>query len=475
MLAIDGRNKESVELLTEMIEKGRQNNSQRMLPLALNQRARVRLDTGDVSGALADAKEALTRYRAMGWKNIEPDLYEIRAQCLSRQGHYTEAMQTWLEAYQMCEGLKLHHRSLQMLLGIAVLQLRLGDKVALAQALAAIDAFAHAHPDLPEPTKLRLSLAQLDYLKYKGDAAGLTAAFQEAQGFVANSDLSPYQLRAWTAYKLDAPSVIVALPTEEPRAPVDLQPILTTTRVATGELAHARFALVNPSVGMATGAVQLIASGLMADWTPTDEGWRITFRQGTNSVASTKSLSIAPGTATALYLEATPQAPEATNAISVVWQDATNLTARWEFGATAAAGEIAVVNASLAEDNPFYSVSFYHELYHRGQAPTVQNLRVTANPPCRIEMTDAATGQILAIDANGNGTFGGSGDVLSIDSDRDGYPDFLLSPAHDAASFELIVYPATGSSSVSRETEITLWHREAGEWVADAVDVLRTR
>jgi len=228
-------------------------------------------------------------------------------------------------------------------------------------------------------------------------------------------------------------------------------------------------------VTMTTGTVQLTSADMIADWTPTDQGWQIAFRPATNASVSTKSLSIAPGTATALYLEATPQVPEATNAVSLVWQGVTNLVARWEFGGTAAAGEVAVVNASLAEDNPFYSVSFYHELYYRGQATSVQNLRVTASQPCRIEIADASTGQILAIDAHGNGSFNDSGDVLTTDADRDGYPDFLLSHEHDVASFELFVYPSAGTNSVARQTEITLWHQEAGGWMADAVDVLRTR
>jgi len=361
-----------------------------------------------------------------------------------------------------------------MLLGIAALQLKLGDKAALARTWAAIDAFVRAHPDLPGPTRLRLRLARLDYLKNEGDAAGFAAAVQETQRFVQSSNLTSYQLRAWTNYKFDVPIARVSLPTH-PLVTVDLQPILTTTRVATGELAHARFALVNPSATMATGTVLTTSAGLKADWTPTDQGWQIAFRQATNASVSAKSLSIAPGTATALYLEATPAASAATNTISLMWQGGTNLEARWDFGVNAAAGEVAVVNASLAEDNPFYSVGFYHELYYRGQAPTVQNLRVTASQPCRIEIADASTGQILAIDASGNGAFDDSGDVLTADADRDGYPDFLLNRDRDVTSFELIVYPSIGTNSVSHEIEITLWHREAGAWVADVVDVLRTR
>ena len=151
----------------------------------------------------------------------------------------------------------------------------------------------------------------------------------------------------------------------------------------------------------------------------------------------------------------------------------TNLEARWEFGTTTTARETAVVNASLAEDNPFYSVTFYHELYYRGPGTSLQNLRVTASRSCRIEITDAWTGELLAIDANGDGDFDGSGDVLFADADADGYPDFKLGPGRDVAAFELLVYPAAGPIPASHELEITLWHREAGVWIADAVDVLR--
>jgi tetratricopeptide (TPR) repeat protein len=474
LLAADGQAGASLELLNQLIEGGRQNNSQRMLPLALKQRAQLRLDMGDVPGANTDAKESLGLYRAMGWKRLEPDLYEIHAQCLGRQGRYAEAVQTWQDAYQMCETLKLHHRSLHMLLGMAALELRMGNQAALKQIWARIDSFVAAHPDLPQPTQLRLRLARLDYLKAAGTKDSLLAAYQETKTFTQDSRLTPYQLRSWAAYQLDATFAAASVATQS-LPMVDLQPVITTTRVATGELAHARFALVNPSTLEATGTVRLSSTGLVGDWAPTDQGWKIVLRPQTNATDMTKSLSIAPGTATALFLEAAPASLETTSLVTVAWLGSTNLEARWEFGASTTAREVAVVNASLSEDNPFYSVTFYHELYYRGQTSTLQNLRMTSSQPCRIEIADASTGQLLAIDATGDGKFDGSGDVLAVDADGDGYPDFNLGPDHDVAPLELLAYPSAGTNSASRDVEITLWHREASGWVADAVDVLRMR
>jgi tetratricopeptide (TPR) repeat protein len=481
MLAIDGKTGPSMELLTAMIERGRGKDSQRMLPLALKQRAQLRLDIGEIAGADADAKESLALYRALGWKRLEPDLYEIHAQCLGRQGRYAEAFQIWQDAYQMCENLKLHHRSLHMLLRIADLQLHLGNKAALERAWTRIDAFVRAHPDLPEPTQLRLRLARLDYLKAKGDRDILMAAYQETQQFVGNSKLTPYQARAWTAYPLDQ-SIQVAsigaqpLPKVDPaRSGVDLQPILTTTRVATGELAHARFDLVNPSATTATGLVRLASAGWRGEWTPTDQGWKITLTPDRSATAAVKPLSLAPGTAAALFFEAPTATPDTTNGVTVTWQGDTIVQAQWQFGAIADQRAVAIVNASLAEENPFYSVVFYHELFYRGQTQRVENLRVTASQPCRVELLDVSAGKLLAVDASGDGDFEDAGDVLGVDTDGDGYPDFVLSPEQDVARFELLAYPTMRTNSVPKEIEITLWRRESGAWVDDAVDVLRTQ
>ena len=176
-----------------------------------------------------------------------------------------------------------------------------------------------------------------------------------------------------------------------------------------------------------------------------------------------------------LYLEAPPAFAETTNAITLGWRGDASAEARWTFGVAADAREVAVVNASLARENPFYSVGFYHELYFRGRTQTLQDLRVTASQSCRVEIVDALTMNFLAVDANGDGDFEDAGDVLYADANADGYPDFKLTTERDLAAFELRVYPLVRNNSAPQELEVTLWRREAGGWTTDAVDVLQMR
>jgi tetratricopeptide (TPR) repeat protein len=470
LLMADGKRGEATNLLAHLIVASRKTDSPRALAPALRLRSQVYLDAGAVSAADKDAKESLALYRSFGWKGREPDLYELHAQCLVRQGKYAEALQTWEDAYRLTETIKLPNRSLDMLLGIADLQLRVGDKAALLRAWERINQFVGVHPDLPEPTQLRLRLARLDQLKALGDRDNLLAAFQETQQFVKNSKLTAFQSRALGDFRMDVPAPTV-LVSAAPQPAVDLQPILAATRVATGELAHARFILVNPSPTPAVGTVQLVSAGWQGDWTPTDQGWNIALKPDPVVTHTTSNLTLAPGV-TMLYLEA-PLTLSSTGAVNIIWRGGATAAAQWQFGAITDSREVAIVNASLAAENPFYSVVFYHELFYRGQTNTLQNLRVTASQPCRIEIVDTQANQFLAIDANGNGDFKDAGDVLYADADADGYPDFALSPEHDVACFELRVYPLEGSIPASGKIEITLWRRDGGTWIADAMDVLK--
>jgi hypothetical protein len=457
-----------------MIGTARERNYQRALAPALKQRAELRLEAGEFAGAATDMNESLSLFRAMGRKEKEPDLYDLRARYLGRIGRYTEAIQAWNDAFALCETFKLHHRSLHMLIGLADLQLRAGDRAGLRHTWSRIDRFTGTHANLPKPTQLRLHLARLDFQKSRGANEEMRRAFATAQRFVRESKLTAFQARELNRYKLDAPPV--RPPTFASPAPaVDLQPILATTRVAAGELAHARFVLANPTSLVAEGILRLDAGNLQGQWDQTEQGFKIILRPGVRAASSTSlPLSLTPNTAAILYMEAVPDSSTGTNVVSLSWSGGGTVRGDWHFGAVPDSREVALVNASLAEENPFYSVAFYHELYYRGTNQILQNVKVSANQLCRVELVDTLSARLLAIDANGDGDFEDAGDVLYADADADHHPEFALSPERDVACFELRVYPSVATTKATREEiELILWRSEAGAWVAEAVDVLR--
>jgi tetratricopeptide (TPR) repeat protein len=473
LLAQDWQIEPALGLLNEVVESVRSTQHVELLARALKSRARCNLIAGGSSRSIADdLKESLALYRTLGDKVAEVELYELYARWLGERHRFAEALQTWEEAYRLAETLRLHFRSLHMLLGIADLQLILGNKAELTRIWDRVNKFVIAHKDLPEPTQLRYRIAQMDYLKFQGNEPALRTAYAAASDFVKTSKLTAYQTRGFSSYRLAAPLAIGSV-TPEPEPAVNLQPILFVTHVSTGELAHARFGIFNPSSRTAQGIVKLAPADLKYEWTPTDQGWKIKLNETTNESSSAKKqLTIGPGNAAALYFEALPLTSGATNRVSVTWQGDTAAEAAWQFSASVDSRTVAIVDASLAAENPFHAVPFYHEIYFRGTASELRNFRVKTSEPCRVEFLDPATDKLLAIDATGDGSFDGAGDVLYMDRDGDRFPDFAVSESNDAASLELLVYPASQGERRQRQIEIRLFVEENSDWTEQAIDTL---
>lgn len=131
-----------------------------------------------------------------------------------------------------------------------------------------------------------------------------------------------------------------------------------------------------------------------------------------------------------------------------------------------------MINASLADDNPFYAISLFHDIYFRDVGKTLANFRVQTSEPCRIEIIDAFSHQLLAIDANGDGDFEDIGDALYADSNGDGYPDLKLSSTEDTKQIELAVFPQFKNNREKREIEISLSFQSHGVWKTQAIDRL---
>jgi tetratricopeptide (TPR) repeat protein len=475
LLAQDGQAKAALALLDDVIESVRTNQYAELLAQALKSRARHKLAAGDTRPVADDLKESLALYRTLGNKVEEVELYELYARWLATQGRYAEALQTWEDACQLCETLRLHFRSLHMLLGMAELQMRLGNQVELARIWERINRFVTVHEGLPGPTQLRLRLAEMDYLKFRGDPQSLQAAYSNTVAFVASSKLTRYQIRSFRSYDLGQALVVSAIETSA-QAAVDLQPVLTISRVSTGELAHARFGIFNPSTQAARGTVTLVSADTRYEWTPTDQGWNVRLSRATGEeTVGTREITIPPGSASALYVEAFPANLGATNRLAIAWQGQSRADAVWEFITSADSRTVAIVNASLAEDNPFYAVPFYHEMYFRGGHQGPRSFRVKTSEPCRVEILDVATDKLLAIDATGDGNFDGAGDVLYVDEDGNGFPDFVFGPDREAASFELLVYPASRANRRASQVEISVLTEEDGDWVEQAADVVLMR
>ncbi len=479
LLIREGLNSEALRVLNSVIDESRKNNFQSHLADALEVRAKLKLETGDNTAAGNDLKEALVIYRSFGRKDKEPDLYELYARLNARLGNYDQSLQLWEQAFELCQNLKIPFRALAMLLGIGELQLSMGQADELNKTWERIDRFVQTHSGLPDSTLLRLHLARLDYLKSRENRVALDAAFEKARNFARGSKLSFYQSRPLLAYDLDknlevrpAPKKSVA-PTAQPRAIVDLQPILMNTRVAPTELARGRFVLSNPSAREAQGTLSLDASNFHFAWSTNEQGLVAKLSPGPDTAENGLSLHVAPGQQVVVMLESASLEANKDDSVAVNWREQqASARAKWEFSFGPDPRKIVVANASLAEDNPFYAIEFYHEVYFRGDETLLKNLRVETSEPCRVEIVEQTHHTLLAIDADGNGSFADAGDVVYVDADKNLYPDITLDKETDVAILELFIFPHLKQNRNQREIKITLAWEENGAWVPQAVNTL---
>jgi len=473
LLHHSGKTQEALTRINEIIATAGEEKYILTRSTALLQRAKYLLELGYPLQAGKDCLDALVIRRRLGLKDWEPVVYELYAECQQKLGQYEFALKTWNAAFDLCESLNLHFRSLHMLMGILKLYVEIGNGEGMQSTWARIQEFIAENPDMPKPTRLRYYLAKLEYLRAMNEREELAAAYKEIGEFVKASRMSEYETRKFREYDADTETAgkPTAMKVVKRSQPALLDPVEMVTRVAADELARGRFLIYNPSLDEVIGTLAL--DGVRgAAWSQTGLVWKVSLNSNGLPERSANKISIPPGEAAVVFLEAQPAETNSPQVVRLQWDDRDDIRAEWEYSMTDTPFETAVVTASYAEENPFYYTLFYHEIYYRGADEVVRNLRVTTSVPSRVELLSSYTGDFLAIDANGDGDFEDAGDVMYQDGDLNGYPDLTLSPEHDTEAVELRVFPGTQTGSAEEEIDITIYIEENGSWHARGVDTL---
>jgi tetratricopeptide (TPR) repeat protein len=250
----------------------------------------------------------------------------------------------------------------------------------------------------------------------------------------------------------------------------DLQPIELTTQVSNQWSAKGRFTLTNPEKALVEGLMQARGIGLIASWDEARLLWEIRAdAKGTpNQVEQRIALKPYDQAIIALTVDSTAAGD---GRIQLTWRDeGDEQSAWWRFSQGRDPNDLAVIDANLALENPFYSVPLHHYVVRpNADAGTSQNLRVITSAPCRVELVEAATGKVLAVDATGDGDFKGVGDVIFADGNLDGSPDLRLDKNQRVAEVEIQVYPLSANTEVGVNLEL---QKSDGTWVLSATDRL---
>jgi len=364
---------------------------------------------------------ALDHERQMGNKFKELPLYEKYAQFLMAQGRFAEAEQIQLEAIRLSKAMNLPKR-LETNLGVLA-------SMKNTQRENAVATVTHQETPLQKTTEVSQPADE-----------NTTESFQ---------------------------SILSA---------VDVQPRLSLSAALEGQAAYGRFYIHNPSTRPQQGELvlsgpidqpkwqqeQWLTVGSSPEFSTTELRQAVTLNAGESCIVDITGLPSKDGSGTQVQCRWIPQG-----------QQQSNILGHWKYQTSATGKRTAVIDAHEFQSNPFYLIPIHHMIQRCeiGNRQTV-DISIEASVPMRIESYDAATGELLAIDANGDGDFLDKGDFISSDQNRNSWPDLTFEKDQRLASLVLYV-KSLGNAPKEIEQELTVKLLINDEWQVDATDVIK--
>jgi tetratricopeptide (TPR) repeat protein len=428
-----------------------------------------------VEAMLLQSLEAL---RKRGVKRGEPTLYREYGVFLIGEGRFVEALQILKEAVRLTRSFGWTQHLPALLGNLADAQAKAGDVQGVTQTLAELDALI-VSGKLVSHREFLARCTRAYLLKLLGRMAEAEAELGKATALADRLGFNEFQRSEleWArgakpmepTTGADAAS---ASAVQNPTGIIDLQPVVVLATAEAGATAHARFRLSNATTQAASGTFTFAGRGLKVTWDATAGVASVTAfaEDGRNTMEL--PVRIESGEEIILKLES-PVSEK--GGVRIEWKgDGGTLTANCHLRTESGDGDlpgVTITNTSLAFANPFYALHLHHPV--RVTAAAGKNFRVRPSERRRVEILDAHTGGLLAVDADGDGAFTSMGDSLGGDADADGYPDLPVDPATGRGEIEVLLFPLSGAAVPVRDNRIEIQARVGGGWKTIAHDVLK--
>ncbi len=426
--------------------------------------------TGDFRQAEAGLLAGLAALRATGRKCGEPSVYKEYGELLRLSGRTAEAVRMFGEAIRLTKSFRWTQHLPGLLHVLALAQNDAGDAAGLKATLAELEALVKRGKLEPE-RRLDAGVALAVCLQALGrtkEAAG------EVRRTVADGRAATVpEWRVTWAQKYPLGEIKPAQPAAATQTAADLQPLSVASVVAEAEAATARFTLSNPGAAASAGRLVVEGAHLEARWRDEASAGRISLLAEGGEGVVRHEIRLLGNEEYLLICEA---GRGVAGQVRVRWEPVAGPSqqAEWKIERDSPDGhEVGVTNASFAERNAFYALRLHHSLARRGGDPAVPvDMRVAASSPVRIEVLAADSGDLLAVDANGDGSYDGPGDFVMSDTNHDGTPDFTCEPGRPV-EVELRVFSPGGGAMIPAEMSLDVQLRGADGWATAARDVLR--
>lgn len=446
-------------LFAEVEKAARQHGFFMALAQTLHARADARSEVQDFEVAEQDYQQALTAYRRSGFKLEEIRLYHDYARHLQRRGQHADALRMIGESVRLAETLQLREllpRRWALQASILASLGRVNEAEALwQQNVALLEELTEILPRI----RFQVMTARLYFLEQYGTPEAFEAYYQIAHAYAESEGLSDYVRRHFLRLEHSPEATPDRAEEQVPMIWGDIQPRLVVTPHDEGGTARAWFWVLNDSGWPVDGALALSEAGSV-EWVER-EGLLIG-RAGSQheaaSVTEVWSGSIAAQGHLPVLLESVG-VEGASPVRTLRWTDEWGeVDAIWRIDDEASA-ETPMITVQMAWSiwNPFFAVPIYHVWPTHLEAQHVV-FRIRTSQPSRVEIYNATMSVLLAVDAQGDGAFTGTGDVLS-DSGGTAYPRAVPGSSNWLRVFPLedVDYQAYLDVQVEMATDDTEW------------------
>ncbi len=436
--------------------------------------ARIKLGDPNLD---ADFFALLNKIRGHGNKRGEPTLYTMYGNFLLGQKRPAEANGMFSEALRMTRGFGWVLHEPGLLARLLDARLQSGDIEGARSTLGELDEWIQAHPEAPASRRANAVATRAFALASLGDLDAARAAYRMANEI--GKALPAYQQRNYSAEQEEATlKEIGQLPDQIAKPAVELpklapQPVEVTAIAVPGNTARTRFTIFNPTAQAIRGNFVLTGPG------PDNSISKgATFHAGKPSSTLRHPQTIGSGTEACIEISLMPAAGVDTARLEVAWENngqTAGPVAAWDVTWSATASRSVVLDASRLEANPFRSVVLYHELaVPLGEDHGIP-FRLRSPIPLRFEYHDAATHELLAIDANGNGDFTESGDLYGGALTGVIAAIVAVGPGDKTVTAEIRIFAPDGLPLLTAGSRVVLeaeaWSN--GTWTKEAEDTLK--
>lgn len=466
-----GNTNKALELVSEAIDTFKAtypaNDRLPELLTLLKSKAEYSLRLGITEGVQALLEEAMIAARRSGDKPGEPSIYLLQGRYYHIKSDYPNSLSSYREAIRLFHTLGVEVRVIDTKIRMLTLYHDWGRP----------ENVDHLWQDI---------LRSLKATKVPKDV--LIDAWQTYAAILAAREKMPDAQKALSVAHQHAddagyPALKKSLPksykpkqsaSERQYATVLIDPAQSESSVFAGESVRNRFILSNVGQNTEKGFFTLKGAGTIASSWNTETGiLTYTIEPGSEtSKADSPQIEARSGEQLLVYLEHN-KVPDETVAYQLSWTGKHSLQSTWTISAHQTPhAKTQIANSSEATFNLFYAITFFHEVFVRSSDMPVSNIRALASMPCRVEIWDSNHEELIAVDANGNGSFEDPGDMVNADADANLYPDLDTPETYVAIGLELMVYPLDNTQEKG-DLSVEFQLLESDGWQTQVVDTIR--